>query len=198
MRVPLLASAAILAAGPAFAQAPAAQAPATAHPAPARATLSDDELLKMAMSAAPSAVAKDARVIAVDHDGTVRVLRESTSAWTCMPGHADPANPDPMCGDRNAMEWATAWLAKKEPPAGKVGFMYMLRGDGGTSNTDPFALTETADNNWVQTGPHVMIVGAGAKMLDGYPRSAKPDPAAPYVMWPGTPYEHVMLPVTEK
>jgi hypothetical protein len=183
--------AALLAAGPALAQAPAAPV----HPAP---TLSDDELMQMAMSAAPAAVARDARIITVGHDGTIRVLRETTSAWTCMPGQGDAANPDPMCGDRNAMDWATAWMGKKEPPAGKVGFMYMLRGDGGASNTDPHATAATADNNWVRTGPHVMIVGSGAKMLDGYPREAKADPATPYVMWPGTPYEHLMLPVAEK
>jgi hypothetical protein len=41
----------------------------------------------------------------------------------------------------------------------------------------------------------VMIVGSGAKMLDGYPRDAKADPTKPYVMWPGTQYEHLMLPV---
>jgi hypothetical protein len=40
-----------------------------------------------------------------------------------------------------------------------------------------------------------MIVGSGAKMLDGYPREAKADPTRPYVMWPGTQYEHLMLPV---
>jgi hypothetical protein len=41
-----------------------------------------------------------------------------------------------------------------------------------------------------------MIVGAEAKsMLAAYPRDAKPDPSKPYVMWPGTPYEHLMLPV---
>jgi hypothetical protein len=38
------------------------------------------------------------------HDGTMRTLRQGTGQWTCMPGHADPANPDPMCGDKNAME----------------------------------------------------------------------------------------------
>jgi hypothetical protein len=43
---------------------------------------------------------------------------------------------------------------------------------------------------------HVMIVGAEAKsMMQGYPRDAKPAPTKPYVMWPGTPNEHLMLPV---
>ena len=60
----------------------------------------------------------------------------------------------------------------------------------------PFATEETRDNNWIKTGSHVMIVGAEAKsMMQGYPRDAKPDPTKPYVMWPGTPYEHLMLPV---
>jgi hypothetical protein len=40
-----------------------------------------------------------------------------------------------------------------------------------------------------------MIVGSGAKMLDGYPREANADTTRPYVMWPGTQYEHLMLPV---
>lgn len=157
--------------------------------------MSDDEMVKLALSAAPEAVTKDAKVIVIDHDGKVRVLRDATGPWTCMPGHMDPKNPDPMCGDKNAMDWASSWMAKKEPPANKVGFMYMLQGDGGASNTDPYATQKTPDNNWVQTGAHVMIVGSGAKLLEGYPREAKADPAKPYVMWPGTPYEHLMLPV---
>jgi hypothetical protein len=157
--------------------------------------MSDDEMVKLAVSAAPEAVTKDAKVIVVDHDGKMRVLRDGTGQWTCMPGHMDPQNPDPMCGDKNAMDWASAWMAKKEPPANKVGFMYMLQGDGGASNTDPYATKEEPNNNWIKTGTHVMIVGSGAKLLEGYPRGAKADPTKPYVMWPDTPYEHLMLPV---
>jgi hypothetical protein len=39
-----------------------------------------------------------------------------------------------------------------------------------------------------------MIVGAKG-LLDVYPRSPKPDTSVPYVMWPDTPYEHLMIPV---
>ena len=157
--------------------------------------MSDEELIKLALSAAPEAVAKEATVVAMDHDGKMRTLRQGAGQWTCMPGHADPANPDPMCGDQNAMEWGMAWMNHKEPAANKVGFMYMLRGDGGARNTDPYATKEEPGNNWIKTGAHVMIVGPGAKMLDGYPRDAKADPTKLYVMWPGTQYEHLMLPV---
>jgi hypothetical protein len=157
--------------------------------------MSDDELITLAVSAAPAAVAKDSTVIAMDADGKMRTLRKGSGQLTCMPGHANPANPDPMCGDKNAMEWASARMAHKDPPANKVGFMYMLRGDGGASNTDPYATKEEPGNNWVKTGSHVMIVGSGATLLEGYPRDPKADPTKPYVMWPGTPYEHLMLPV---
>src|SRR3984893_5451367 len=113
----------------AFAQAP------MGHPG---ANMSDEELIKLAISAAPEAVTKDATVIMVGSDGKTRTLRQGGGQWTCMPGHADAANPDPMCGDLNAMEWAAAWMGHKAPPPNKVGFMYMLRGDGGASNTDPY------------------------------------------------------------
>ena len=32
-----------------------------------------------------------------------------------------------------------AWIGKKDPPKGKVGFMYMLEGGTDASNTDPYA-----------------------------------------------------------
>jgi hypothetical protein len=164
--------------------------------AAAQAQMSDKEVIKLAESAAPPAIAKNATVAMV-HDGQMRVLRKGSNGWTCMPGTMpiNPAAPDPMCGDKNAMEWAEAWMTKKEPPANKVGLMYMLRGDNGASNTDPYATKKTPDNNWIKTGSHVMVVGSGAKMIEGYSRDPKPDPTKPYVMWAGTPYEHIMMPV---
>jgi hypothetical protein len=51
----------------------------------------------------------------------------------------------------------------------------------------------------VQTGPHVMIVGPSVKDMPGYSRAADvADATQPYAMFPGTPYEHLMLPVTPK
>jgi hypothetical protein len=156
--------------------------------------MSDEELTKSAMSAAPPAVAKDATIVAVSADGQMRVIRKGTNGFTCLSDNPNSPGPDPMCGDQNAMEWAQAWIAKKEPPKNKVGFMYMLSGGTDASNTDPFAQKPEPNNNWVETGPHVMIVGAKG-MMEGYPRAAKPDTTQPYVMWPDTPYEHLMLPV---
>jgi hypothetical protein len=154
------------------------------------AMVSDDQLLALLDTAAPRHVVEHATILNMGADGKMRVVREGTNGYTCMdPGGA------PMCADKAAMEWAQAWQSHGPAPQ-KLGFIYMLRGDNGASNTDPYAKGESPDNNWIKTGPHVMIVGADAKpMLEAYPRDAKADPNRPYVMWPGTPYEHLMLPV---
>jgi hypothetical protein len=152
--------------------------------------VSDDELLKAIAGAAPAEIVAHATVLNMNTDGTMKTVREGSNGWSCM----DPGNA-PMCADAGGMEWAKAYMAKGEAPQ-KLGFIYMLKGDAGISNTDPYGMTETPDNNWIVTGPHVMIVGADAKgMMQSYPREANPDPNKPYVMWPGTPYEHLMLPV---
>jgi len=83
--------------------------------------------------------------------------------------------------------------AKKEPPK-KVGFMYMLAGGTDASNTDPYSERPRRGDPWVQTGPHLMVVGSEA-ILRGYPSGPRPNTAQPYVMWAGTPYQHLMAPV---
>jgi hypothetical protein len=154
----------------------------------------DVKMIKSAESAAPQAVASGAAVFAMNENGEMRTLRQGKNGFWCMPDNPATPGPDPMCGDANSMEWAMAWIGKKEPPKGKVGFMYMLAGGTDASNTDPYASAPTEGNNWIETGPHVMIVNAGDQMA-GYPTEEKPDTTQPYVMWSGTPYAHLMIPV---
>src|SRR4051794_8604125 len=160
---------------------------AQAQQSPA-AAVSDQDYMKRVTSAAPPQVVNEATVVRMQN-GTMQTLKKGSNEWTCM-----EANGVPMCMDTNAMEWAHAWQSHG-PATDKTGFIYMLAGDTGASNTDPFATEKKADNHWIQTGSHVMIVGAAAKTMAGYPKTADPDPTKPYVMWPGTPYEHLMIPV---
>lgn len=161
--------------------------------APALAAMSDEEIIKNATSAAPESVGKNATVIAFDEKMQMRTVREGTNGFTCIPD--DPSTPgnDPMCLDANGLEWAGAWLGKTEPPAGKVGFGYMLMGGPAASNSDPFA-KEPAGGKWVDTGPHVMIMNTKG-ILAGYKGGDSPDTTTPYLMWADTPYEHLMIPV---
>jgi len=155
----------------------------------------DAKLIASAMTAAPPSVAKGATIIVMEADGTMRMLRQGTNRFTCMPDNPATPGPDPMCFDANAMEWAKAWMGHQPPPAGKVGFMYMLAGGTDASNVDPYATNPTASNHWIKTGPHIMIVGADAAFYDSYPKDPDPDTSVPYVMWAGTPYQHLMAPV---
>jgi hypothetical protein len=173
--------------GSAFSEPANAQTAAIHHP-----PKTDSEMINNAMSAAPLSISHDATIIAMDGD-KIRTLRKGANGYTCMPD--DPGSPgnDPMCLDRNAMEWLQAWMDHKDAPKGKMGLVYMLQGGSDASNDDPFATKPSAGAKWVTTGPHVMVVGM-AGMLDELPRSAK-DPSKPYIMWGGSSYEHVMMPV---
>ena len=155
----------------------------------------DQKMIKSAMRAAPKKVSAGATIVATGADGQMRTLREGTNGFTCMPDNPATPGPDPMCMDKAALEWAGAWMGHKTPASGKIGFMYMLSGGTDASNTDPYAMKPSVENHWLKTGPHVMIVGAEASFYDMYPKSADPDTAVPYVMWPGTPYQHLMIPI---
>ncbi len=121
------------------------------------------------------------------------VLRQGSSGWTCLPN--DPSTPsnDPMCLDKNAMEWAKAWKSKAAPKLSGPGIGYMLQGGGSASNTDPFAAKPAAGESWMKEPPHIMIFPAAK--LDANVYSSDPHSGGPWIMWGGTPYEHLMVPV---
>ena len=158
------------------------------------AATSDNELINSAMSAAPEKVGTGATIIVAGPEGKMQTLREGTNGFTCMPDNPTTPGKDPMCLDKAALEWGTAWMERKTPPSGKVGLIYMLAGGTDASNTDPYATKPESGNNWVETGSHVMIVGADPSFYDMYPKDPKPDTSIPYVMWAGTPYQHLMVP----
>lgn len=150
---------------------------------------SEAEYVAKVKTAAPEQIVSKASIIMMA-EGKPRTLQTGSNGYTCL------VAPDgtPLCADENGMEWVKALGAKSDPP-NKVGFIYMLAGDTGTSNHDPFQ--RESHQHWVQTGPHVMIVGPMVREMGGYARGADvADATQPYVMFPGTQYEHLMLPVT--
>ena len=148
----------------------------------------ESEYIVQALSAAPDAVAKGAAVIRLEEDGSKHQLRAGVNEFTCM-----MFGEDKICADRNSMEFIDA-MNKQVPPPNKIGISYMLAGDTGRSNTDPYAMNKTADNHWVVTGPHILVLGPPSKAL-GYPEAPDPDPSKPFMMWVGTPFGHAMIPV---
>lgn len=150
--------------------------------------------LKLAMTAGPADVTKDAAVVEMDQKGMVRQLRAGTNGWTCMllPTSTEVAL-DAMCGDTAWAAWGDAYMARKAPPTATLGVAYMLHGDHGASNTDPYAMAASETNQWVVSPPHVMLLVPEMKVLDAVPTD--PHAGGPWVMWKGTPYAHVMVPL---
>ena len=156
--------------------------------------MTDEQIVASAESAAPALVAKAASIIAFDAKMNMRTLREGTNGFTCMPDVPESPGPDPMCVDMGGMTWTEAWLAHQAPPRGVIGFGYMLAGGSDPDNMDAFATQPPTGSQWVTTGPHVMLFNVG-DMTGHYPTGKQPNTAAPYVMYPGTPYAHLMIPV---
>lgn len=158
------------------------------------------EMISDAESAGPPEITGEATIVTWPEmeGGEPTVLREGTNEWTCFassPGAQMAAKHDPMCADEAGLEFLTAFAEQREPEADHVSVIYMFQGDAGASNTDPFATEETPDNDWVQAGPHVMVVSPDPALLEGI--STDPESGGPWLMWSGTPWAHVMVPVQE-
>jgi hypothetical protein len=156
----------------------------------------DQAKIRMAMSGAPADIGKGATIVEMNDKGEMKTLREGTNGWTGMPsagGAAGAAGADPMCLDKTWMGWADAWVHKKPLQVDAMGIAYMLRGDKGASNTDPYATGPTADNQWVVSPPHIMVLVPDAKLLDTLPTD--PHSGGAWVMWKGTKFAHIMVPI---
>ncbi len=150
-----------------------------------------DSLIANAVSAAPLSVTESATI--KDNDGNV--LREGSNGFTCYP---QAAIIGPMCNDAHWDALLAAMFAKKPFSTDQFGVSYMLAGEGdaiGVSNTDPYATTPTEDNDWIKEGPHMMLIVPNSGMVEGLSTNPR-DPV--YVMWKGTPYEHVMIRISQE
>jgi hypothetical protein len=153
--------------------------------------------IENAMRAAPSSVSANATILdnALDDAGAFVVLREGSNDRSCFPDFpASPGN-DPQCLDQMWLDWLYALFAGEEPNVTVPGLAYMLQGGSNPSNTDPLATEPAEGEEWVSSPPHVILLLP--EELDQTVFSTDHDSGEPYVMWAGTPYEHIMMPVAE-
>jgi hypothetical protein len=150
--------------------------------------MSNSQKIRVAMSAGPADIARNATIIDMSADGKMTELRKGSNGWVCM------AEPEIMCLDKEWQGWADAWINKKDPQVKGLGIAYMLKGDKGASNTDPYATAATAGNQWIVTPAHMMVLTPDMKQLDALPTD--PHTGGPWVMWKGTKYAHIMVPIS--
>ena len=156
-----------------------------------------DGKIAQGMSAAPASIGKDATIydLNVDDQGNFIVLREGSNGWSCFPDAPGTPSLDPMCLDATWMNWLGALIAQKDPETKVPGLAYMLQGGSDASNTDPYATEPAEGDEWVSSPPHVMLLLPGE--LDQSVFSTDHASGGPYIMWAGTPYEHIMMPVSD-
>jgi hypothetical protein len=148
---------------------------------------SEPAYLAKVKTAATEQIVSKASIIMMQ-EGKPRELQAGSNGFTCL------ISPDgtPLCADQNALDWMKAIRERTDPPD-RIGFIYMLAGDTGTTNHHPHQRETRL--HWVQTGPHVMVVGPRVREMVGYSRTLDvADPNQPFSMFPGLPYEHLMLP----
>jgi len=148
-----------------------------------------EKLIAHARAAAPAAIGAGATVVI---NGEVVV--EGNNGWTCLP--------DTMPGDRAAICIDAVWgemmaaVGTKAPfKATGLGISYMLLGEppgSGVSNSTPYHENPPHAHDYVETGPHLMVI-VPKEMLEGI--TTDPSGGGPYVMWKDTDYAHIMIPV---
>jgi hypothetical protein len=161
------------------------------------AMMSTAQKIADATSAAPATISGKATIFdwPAKEGAQPAVIRKGTNGWSCFPDMPQSEGHDPMCLDGPWMKWIEAYTTKTTPNVGGVGVGYMIAPGGAWgSNSDPYATMKMADNHWGHHDPHLMIVVPDLKSLAGM--STDPANGGPYVMYQGTPYAHIMAPVT--
>jgi hypothetical protein len=146
--------------------------------------------LAAAENAAPSSLSKNATIL--NRDG--QVVRIGNNGWMCLPDDPSTAGTDSICMNESWRNFMEALKNKKKPTYTQVGIAYMLQGDRPVSNTDPYAPDPKPGDDWVdKLGAHMMVLVPDVETLKSLPTNSKN--GGPWVMWAGTPYAHLMVPI---
>jgi hypothetical protein len=141
-----------------------------------------------ALSAAPTNVSQDARVVDRDENGAETELREGTNGFTCFPGHPGVVGDVAYCANAAALRWESDFMALKPKPTNtEPGIEYMLLGGMDWSATDPNATSGTP----IKEPPHWMMMWPFDPKTTGLP--TEPKQTGTWIMWAGTPWAHLMI-----
>jgi len=155
----------------------------------------DDAKIESALQAAPPAITDEASIIDWPSapGEAPALLRQGSNEWLCLPDNPATPGPDPMCVDPVWTAWLDAYMAGTEPEVTSLGISYMLAGGSEASNVDPYATEPAEGEDWYLSPPHLMLLRPGG--YDPADYSTDQYSGGPYIMWEGTPYEHLMVPV---
>jgi hypothetical protein len=144
---------------------------------------STQEKISRALSSGPANVTRDATVAEMDDAGDLKVLRQGSNEFTCVPGNPKVLGKPPYCADRAAVQWNIDRIQHKPGPTiREPGIEYMLAGAMVKNGADP-------NGPPVHVPPHWMILWPFDIANSGLSTSRKQ--AGAYILLPGTPWAHI-------
>ena len=155
-------------------------------------SMSQEAQIRLALSAAPPHISKEAGVMLPGEDGKLVEVRKGTNGFTCIPTVNNREKPDPMCFDAAVGQWVEALQSKAEKPGNTVpGISYMARGGVHWEKDGRVLMNEEPGDKLVMEPPHWMMMwpfnSAQAKL------PTRPNPSGVWIMFDGTPFAHLMV-----
>ncbi len=103
-----------------------------------------------------------------------------------------------VCADEEGFKWAEAYMTGGKPNMKRDAYIWMLNGDMGEDNMNSSFYGGDHDKakmmgHFIESGPHLMLMPKDTKTIENFPTDFTT--GAPYQMFKGTPYAHLMIPV---
>ncbi|MEO6666122.1 MAG: hypothetical protein ABIO65_05025 [Nitrospiria bacterium] len=152
--------------------------------------MSKEQQIKLALSAGPDHIVKDATVMVIEGKQLVE-LKPGNGAITCIPWLENNPEPDPVCMDQASTQWVKDFLnGLPKPTNTEPGIAYMGRG-GYHWEKDGKVVMDGQGAKRVKEPPHWMLIWPFDANAVGFP--VVPTPGGAYMMFEGTPYAHMMI-----
>jgi hypothetical protein len=150
-----------------------------------------DQEFQDAELAAPQRIASAAAVARLEPGGKVVPVRQGSNGFTCtiMPDGSEA----PYCGDKEGFAWMVAAMSRQpKPPNTSPGIGYMAKGGVHYETSKGEIVMSTARvPRRSRSRPHWMLLWPLDPASTGIP--THPNAGGSYIMFPGTPYAHLMV-----
>ena len=158
-------------------------------------SMSKEEQIKLAQSAAPHHISMDATIMVMGPDGKMVEGKKGSNGFTCFPDIDGQEIPDPICADQATMQWVNDLMNKAPKPSNTVpGVAFMAKGGWHWEKDGKIIMDKNEPGaKRVKEPPHWMVLWPFDSKTSGLPHDHHHSKFGTYVMWDGTPYAHLMI-----
>jgi hypothetical protein len=155
--------------------------------------MSDDEQVKLAESAAPAFISKDATIMILDKGLKFKKVRTGNNGFTCYSDLDKIDRAVPSCMNAAAVQWWDDFVSGKPGPTNKVpGIAYMAKGALRWEKEGKIYMDwHTPGTKRVEEPPHWLVLWPFD--TEGTKLPTYPGKFGSSIMYHGTPWSHLMI-----